>query len=1183
MTTTAAPPSITTGPQSSYLEALEKRVLVFDGAMGTSIQSRDLSADDFGGHAFEGCNDYLSLTRPDVIEEVHRSFLAVGCDVLETNSFQASRLRLAEWGLADKTVEINQAAASIAREVADHFSTPEQPRFVAGSIGPTGMLPSSDDPALSKIKYAELVEVFYEQAKALAAGGVDLFIIETQVDILELKAAINGVNRLRQELGRYLPIQAQVFYDVSGRMLLGTEIEAVMTTLEALHEVDIIGLNCGTGPEEMREPVRFLSEHTRKRISVIPNAGIPINVDDKAVFPARPEEMARHLGEFVEEFGVNCVGGCCGTTPAHLARIVAAAGGRPPRPREIDYEPRVSSGIRAATLHQNPKPLLIGERVNATGSRRIKRLLLNEDYDGVLAVAREQMDSGAHLLDVSVAMTERADELEQMRAVVKKLSMGVELPLVLDSTEADVLKAALEVTPGRAIVNSIHMEDGRGKIERTAPLLVEHGAAAIALTIDEEGMAKTRERKVAVARKIYDIIVGEYGLPADALIFDPLTFPLTTGDPEFCNSAVETIEGLRAIKAELPGVLTVLGVSNLSFGIMPHARAVLNSVFLYHAVQAGLDCAIINPAHVTPYAEIDAEQRDLMEDLIFNRRPDALARVIQFYEAHTPADDGDAAIDPTAGFTADQKIHYQILHRKKEGIERQIDQALSDRLGQSASDLLAAEGAGATTGAAVAVLNGVLLPAMKEVGDKFGAGELILPFVLQSAEVMKKAVGQVENYLEKKSGHTKGRVVLATVYGDVHDIGKNLVHTILANNGYTVFDLGKQVPLNAIIDKAVEVEANAIGLSALLVSTSKQMPLCVKELQHRNLAYPVIVGGAAINRGYGRRILFYEDDKPYQPGVFYAQDAFEGLSIMDALSDPERRESFRETVIQEAIAARGRDAQRSAPTVAVDIPARSNVAPDVTLPVPPFWGSRTVRVPATEVYPLLDLKNLYRLHWGGRGLQGDEWERLVREEFEPRRIKLQHDAAEQGWLAPAAVYGYFPCNAHGDTLVVYDPSEPERALTRFEFPRQPRGDFLCLADYFRPVESGQRDVVALQVVTAGETADAMSEQLLQAGDYSDGFYIHGLASQVAEAMAEYVHELVRRELRLAASQGKRYSWGYPACPDTTQHHQLFELLPAADELGMTVTEGGQLTPEQSTAAIIVHHPEARYFSTAAQR
>src|SRR5437868_6002199 len=562
--------------------------------------------------------------------------------------------------------------------------------------------------------------------------------------------------------------------------------------------------------------------------------------------------------------------------------------------RTVIYAPRVSSGVRAVNLIQEPAPLLVGERVNATGSRKVKRLLLAEDYDGVLAVAREQMDSGAHVLDLSMAMTERGDEVEQMRRVVKKLAMGVELPLVIDSTEADVIQAALELYPGRAIVNSIHMEDGRGKIERTAPLLVEHGAAAVVLTIDEAGMAKTRERKLEVARKIFDIVTGEYGLAPDALIFDALTFPLTTGDPEFANSAVETIEGIRAIKRELPGVLTILGVSNLSFGILPHARAALNSVFLYHAVAAGLDAAIINPAHVTPYAEIDAERRELMEDLIFNRRPDALARVIQFYEEHAPAEAAEEAADPTEGFTAEQRIHYQILHRKKEGIERQIDLALENRIGKPAPETLASEGAGATTAAAVEVLNAVLLPAMKEVGDKFGAGELILPFVLQSAEVMKKAVGRVEEYLEKQEGHTKGKVVLATVYGDVHDIGKNLVHTILANNGYTVYDLGKQVPLNTIIDKAVEVDADAIGLSALLVSTSKQMPLCVKELHHRGLAFPVIVGGAAINRGYGRRILFVDEGVPYKAGLFYAQDAFEGLQIMDTLSDPQRREPFRQ-------------------------------------------------------------------------------------------------------------------------------------------------------------------------------------------------------------------------------------------------------------------------------------------------
>ncbi len=853
--------------------------------------------------------------------------------------------------------------------------------------------------------------------------------------------------------------------------------------------------------------------------------------------------------------------------------------------RTIQYLPRVSSGMRAVSLIQEPAPLLVGERVNATGSRKIKRLLLADDYDGVLAVAREQLDSGAHVLDISVAMTERSDEAEQMRQVVKKLSMGIELPLMIDSTEADVLKAALEIYPGRAIVNSIHMEDGRGKIERVVPLLVEHGAATVVLTIDETGMAKTADRKREVAQKIYDIVVGEYGLQPDALLFDALTFPLTTGDPEFANSAVETIEGIKAIKAALPGVLTILGVSNLSFGITPHARGVLNSVFLYHAVAAGLDAAIINPAHVTPYAEINTEQRELMEDLIFNRREDALARVISFYEAHTPTTQADVA-DPTEGLNTDQKIHYQILHRKKEGVEDLIDSAVSERIGKPAVTALAEDGAATTTDAAVDVLNAVLLPAMKEVGDKFGAGELILPFVLQSAEVMKKAVARMENYLERQEGYTKGKVVLATVFGDVHDIGKNLVNTILSNNGYTVVDLGKQVPLNTIIDKAVEIEADAIGLSALLVSTSKQMPLCVKELHHRGMHVPVIVGGAAINRGYGRRILFVEEGVPYDAGLFYAQDAFEGLQIMDTLADPQRREPFRQQIIEEAITAQERTAVLEANRAAkpeVEIPARSAVSTTVPVPTPPFWGVRTVRITPEEVYPLLDLKTLYRLHWGGRGLQGEEWDRIVREEFEPNLKRLQQEAKEGGWLNPAAVYGYFPANSQGDELIIFDPEDQEREIARFSFPRQPRGEFLCLSDYFRPVESGEKDVVAFQAVTMGREADDLADDLQNRGEFGDMLYIHGLSVSMAEAMAEWNHRKIRQELGLDEEQGKRYSWGYPACPDTDQHHILFQLLPAASELGMSVSAGGQIIPEQSTAAIVVHHPAAKYYSTISQR
>src|SRR3989441_10256240 len=898
------------GYMSQFLDALAHRVLIYDGAMGTNIQRYQLSAEDYGGQATEGCNEYLLLTKPSVIEEIHTGFLEAGCDVLETDSFTGSRLKFDEYGLGTLTHEINITAARLARRLADRYSTPEQPRFVAGSIGPTGMLPSSDDPLLSNITYQQLVEVFCEQASALLQGGVDVMLIETSQDILEVRATITGIRRAMQQVGRTVPIQAQVSLDTSGRMLLGTDIAAVMTTLVGL-QVDIVGLNCSTGPEHMREPVRFLSENCPLPISTIPNAGIPLNVNGLAVYPMEPEPMAAALRDFITEFGVNIIGGCCGSSHEHLRAIVKACRNAPRRPRPIADNnlnnkkfadiilPFVSSGIRATALQQDPPPLLVGERVNSQGSRKAKQALLHDDYDTLLGIGREQVEGGAHVLDVCVALTERTDEAGQMAKTIKKLSMGVEAPLVIDSTEPDVIKAALEIYPGRAIINSINMENGRQRIESVIPMATEHGAAVVALTIDEIGMGKTAERKVEIAHKIYDICVHEYGLAPDALIFDTLTFPITTGQEELQTAGIETLEAIKRIKMELPGVFTILGVSNISFGLKPHARAVLNSVFLYHAVKAGLDAAIVNPTHITPYAEIDAEQRQLAEDLIYNRS-DALPRYIAYFEAHEPqADDSNNKIDPTEGMNTAERIHWQILHRRKEGIEALIEQVIVER---------ASEMGVPQSEAAVNVLNTVLLPAMKDVGDRFGAGELILPFVLQSAEVMKRAVACLEGFLERKEGYTKGKVVLATVFGDVHDIGKNLVNTILSNNGYTVYDLGKQVPLNTILDKAIEVNADAIGLSALLVSTSKQMPLCVKELYKRGLNFPVIVGGAAINRSYGRRILFVDEQAPgstpipYEHGVFYARDAFEGLEIIDRLTNsPEQRASFIERIKEEAL------------------------------------------------------------------------------------------------------------------------------------------------------------------------------------------------------------------------------------------------------------------------------------------
>ncbi len=1187
---------------SKFLETLAQKVIIYDGAMGTNIQRYQLTAQDYGGQATEGCNEYLVLTKPSVIEEIHTGFLEAGCDVLETDSFTGSRLKLDEYGLGALTHEINLTAAQLARRLADRYSTPQQPRFVAGSLGPTGMLPSSNDPLLSNITYQQLVEIFQEQAASLLQGGVDVLLIETSQDILEVRAAITGIRRAMQQVGRKVPIQAQVSLDTSGRMLLGTDIAAVMTTLVGL-QVDIVGLNCSTGPEHMREPVRFLGENCPLPISTIPNAGIPLNVNGLAVYPMEPEPMAAALRDFITEFGVNIVGGCCGSSHEHLQAIVKACRNTPRQPRPIADNnlnnknstsislPFVSSGIRAMALQQDPPPLLVGERVNSQGSRKAKQALLNEDYDSLLAIGREQVEGGAHVLDVCVALTERTDEAEQMAGTTKKLSMGIEAPLVIDSTEPDVIKAALETYPGRAIINSINMENGRQRIESILPMALEHGAAVVALTIDEIGMGKTTERKVEIAHRIHDICVNEYRLAPNALIFDTLTFPITTGQEELQTAGIETLEAIKRIKVELPGVFTILGVSNISFGLKPHARAVLNSVFLYHAVKAGLDAAIVNPTHITPYAEIDVEQRQVAEDLIYNR-PDALPRYIAYFEAHEPqADENNSKVDPTEGLNTAERIHWQILHRRKEGIETLLEQAIEER---------ATEMSIPQSEAAVNVLNTVLLPAMKDVGDRFGAGELILPFVLQSAEVMKLAVARLESYLEKKEGYTKGKIVLATVFGDVHDIGKNLVNTILSNNGYTVYDLGKQVPLNTILDKAIEVNADAIGLSALLVSTSKQMPLCVKELHKRRLNFPVIVGGAAINRSYGRRILFVDEQTaestplPYEPGVFYARDAFEGLEIIDKLtSAPEERERFVEHIKEEALKERlkknvaGTVESSNGSYKNAERPS-SSIQQDIPIPRPPFWGSHVLeRIGIEDIAACMDLKTLYRLHWGGK-VHGEDFTRLVEQEFRPRLERMLREARQQRYLQPRVIYGYFPCQSSGNELIIYDPQEYAegngklKEIVRFRFPRQHQHERLCLADYFASVDSGRVDVVAFQVVTMGQSASEAVQRLQQAGIYSEAYYTHGLAVEMAEGLAEYTNRLVRQELGLQGQRGLRYSWGYPAIPDLEDHEKLFQLLPVSSTIGVELTGAYQLVPEQSTAAIVVHHPKAVYFAVREQ-
>lgn len=1342
-----------------YLDALEKKVLVFDGAMGTSLQLQNLTAEHFGGEQYNGCNDYLVISYPEAVEKVHRSFLEVGVDVLETDTFRSNRLTMAEYGLQDRIIEINKAAASLARRLADEYSILDirssnnesrisntdsrisHPRFVAGSIGPSGKLPSTNDPELSNVKYDELIDAFREQAVGLIQGGVDLLLIETSQDILEVKAAITGIHKAFDETQQYLPIQAQVTLDTTGRMLLGTDINASLTILEGMG-IDVIGLNCSTGPEHMREPIRFLGENSTLPVSCIPNAGLPLNVDGQAVYPLEPEPYANDMYEFVTKHNISVVGGCCGTTPAHLKLLVDKLNHHPHPKRPLRSTPQLASAMSAIAMRQEPAPTLLGERCNAQGSRKFKRLLLEEDYDGILDIAREQVAGGAHALDISVAVTERADEGEQMRKVIKKLQMGVDVPLVIDTTEVDVLEIALQTAPGRCLINSTHLESGRGKADKIFGLAKKYNAAVIVLTIDEDGMAKTAQKKYEVAKRIYDIAVNDHGLKPEDLVYDTLTFTLATGDAEFVDSAKETIEGIRLIKQNLPGVMTSLGVSNLSFGLAPQARPPLNSVMLYYCVQAGLDMAIVNAAHVMPYTEIGTEERNLCEDLIFNRREDALQRFIEHFETVTVSTESTVA-DPTEGMTPEQRLHWKILHRVKEGVEADIDEIINRTLTPNPSpigegdslpsplggragdegnphkynprlpeelkarvrelrknstdaeqlmwkilhnrgfhdakfrrqhpklgfildfycheaklcveldgsqhnedeqvkydkertkilnekqgihvirfwnsdilnktetvlnvlwDLLeerlpaksltptlppTGEGLGMRARqheVAVHTLNTVLLPAMKEVGDKFGAGELILPFVLQSAETMKKTVSHLENYLEKVEGVTKGTVVIATVYGDVHDIGKNLVKTILANNGYTVVDLGKQVPAETIITRAVEEKATAIGLSALLVSTSKQMPLIVNEMHRRGYKIPILIGGAAINRRFGRRILFAEDGNAYEPGVFYCKDAFEGLDTMDSLIDPNRKPAMLEQLRKDADMEMGRASQT--PEHRKTEGTRSNIVP-APIALPAKLGQRIVKdMPLEMVLKHLNINELYRLSWGAKNTHGAEWDKM-KKDFAARLATMTKEALKDGWLKPQAVYGYFACQADGDDLIIYSPLPQgegvgvREEIARFHFPRQPYDDHLALSDYYATVESGQMDVVALQVVTVGLEATEKFEKMQAANDYTEAYFTHGLAVQTAEATANYLHEHIRRELGLSEEQGKRYSWGYPAIPELEDHFKVFQLLPGAEtELGMSLATSGQLIPEQSTAAIIVHHAQAKYYSVGESR
>ncbi len=1144
--------------QSSYLAAMQERVLVMDGAMGTNLATQHLTSQHFGGEQFNGCNDYLSVTYPQAVEKVHRSFLDTGVDIIESNTFRSNRQTLAEFGLQEQTGAINLAAARLACRLADEYARDGRPRFVAGAMGPTGKLLSLRNPNEEPLDFDTASDIFREQALYLIEGGADFMLLETQQDILEVKAAILGIHKAFAECGKVLPIQAQVTLDTNGRMLLGTDIQAVLSILEGMG-IHVIGLNCSTGPEHMRAPLGYLAAHAQLPISVKPNAGMPINSEGGATYPLSPQDFAEQVSAFVSDPGVNVVGGCCGTTVEHLALLIERLKNTQQKERQPEPIATLSSAFQACAMQQEPAPFIIGERLNTQGSRAFKRLMLADDYDSAARLAAEQVENGAHALDICTALTEDEREGERMQQLSTLLSAQINAPLVIDSTVPEVMVRGLKATPGRCLINSVHLEAGEEKARRIMKLAREHNAALIALTIDEIGMAKTASEKLAVAKRIYHLAVDEFEFKPQDMVFDPLTFTLASGSTETLDAGIQTLDAIRAIKRELPGVFTSLGLSNISFGLNPPARAVLNTVMLYHAVQAGLDMAILNPAQFKAYSALDEREKQLAEDLLFNRHPQALADYTSYFLDIKE----DEQVNQNAALEAlpvDERIRQRILTRKKDGLIEDLDEAIR-------------AGSDAPHQAALRLINEVLLPAMQEIGEQFGRGELILPFVLQSAELMRAASNHLEQFLEKDAAAAKGKLILATVYGDVHDIGKNLVKTILSNNGYDVIDLGKQVPVETIVRQAVEQQADAIGLSALLVSTSQQMPLVVEALREQDLRLPVLIGGAAVNPEFAERIG-QKDGRVYAGGVYYCADAFAALK---ALEQSKNGQPPAGTNDRPANIGNG-DKVSSQPARKTAAAARRKAIPAAEVPQAPFQGARVLSsLPLDTLFERLNRSALFRISWGVKNAKGEKWEKYQRD-FTLRLEQMQAEALQNGWLNASAAYGYFPCQAEGDDLIIYKPlpDGSEKPL-RFHFPRQTDGDGLCLSDYFAAKADSQRDLAIFQIVTLGQGASDHVQALHKANDFTESFFNHGLAVQLTETAAAYMHDTIRRELGLGARQGKRYSWGYPAIPDLSQHELVFKLLPAQEALGLQMTSAYQFIPEYTTAALVLHHPQASYF------
>ena len=1150
---------------------LAKRVVIADGAMGTMLQAANPTLEDFQGH--EGCNEILNVSRPEIVRSVHDEYLQAGVDAIETNTFGANWANLAEYGIEDRIYELAFAGGKIAREAADAFSTKEKPRFVLGSLGPGTKLPS-----LGHTTYEKLKQAYYTAAKGLTDSGSDALLVETSQDLLQVKAAVNGCRAAILESNRDIVLIAQVTVETTGTMLLGSEIGAALNALEPMG-IDLIGLNCATGPAEMSEHLRYLSKNAKISISVMPNAGLPQLGPNGATYPLGPDELATALDGFVGDYGIALIGGCCGTTPAHLAAVVSKVSNKPIANRKPELEPGASSLYQYVPFRQDKTYLAIGERTNANGSRAFRDALLAEDWEKCVEIARDQIRDGAHMLDLSVDYVGR-DGAKDMSELASRFATSSTLPIVLDSTEPAVLKAGLEHLGGRCVINSVNYEDGDGPTSRFAkimPLVKEHGASVVALTIDEEGQARDAEWKLRVARRLIIDLRDNWAMNVGDILIDCLTFPIATGQEETRRDGIETINAIRQLKAEFPDVQTTLGVSNVSFGLNPAARVVLNSVFLHECVQAGLDSAIVHPSKITPMVRIDEKQKQVALDLIYDRRTfdgeectyDPLQEFLQLFDGVELATSKNARAEALAALPLYERLQRRIIDGEKVGLE---------------DDLKAAMDQGTPP---LEIINSHLLEGMKVVGELFGKGEMQLPFVLQSAEVMKTAVSMLEPFMEKTGDEGRGTMLLATVKGDVHDIGKNLVDIILTNNGYRVVNIGIKQTINQIIDGALESNADAIGMSGLLVKSTVIMKENLEEITARGLdqKWPIVLGGAALTRAYVE-----QDLAGMFPGeVRYARDAFEGLRLMDSIMAVKRGdEGAALPALRERRVANTRIKSEDLP---IDT-RRSDVASDNSIPTPPFFGSRVIKgIQLADYAGMLDERALFVGQWGLKGNRG-EYEQMVENEGRPRLRSLLNEVQSKGWLNAAVVYGYFPCYSEGNDLVIlhHEGDNKGKERVRFSFPRQTRDRRLCISDFFASKDSGKTDVVAFHVVTMGSTVSEAAAKLFADNNYREYLELHGLSVQLTEALAEHWHARMREELQVKGEdsqdlqgildqgyRGSRYSFGYPACPDLEQQVQLCELLDPS-RIGVELSEEFQLHPEQSTSAIIVHHPEAKYFN-----